>query len=496
MLLSAGNSWTLAEAAHLLNRAGFGGSPQEIRVLHRLGRSAAVDALLNPNESVAAFPVPDWATPARAAEDLKSLQAARKQLQNDIRALPEAEAEERKRVFNQKEQEVTQQHIQEAQHWWFRRMLLTRAPLREKLTLFWHDHFATSHQKVRQPVYLVWQNQRLREHSIGSFHELTTEMVRDPAMMLYLDSENSKKARPNENFARELMELFTLGVGHYQEADVRQAARAFTGYQINRSTGEVLLNRKLHDDREKSVLGQTGKWNAEEVVDIIFATPRPATFLATKLWDFFVGSPPPADTIQALAEILRSSRYQLRPALRRLFLSKEFYALKVMRNQIKSPVQFLVQLLRQLEISQPPEGFPMNGQQQLGQVLFMPPNVAGWNWGRAWINTNTLLARYNLADALTRQPKPNRQTKPKPNPAKPMAAAKVDFARLVPPPMRQNPEAIVDALVFRFFNASISKPLRALFLEFAETARERPMTDADVGDLCHLMLSTPDYQLT
>lgn len=480
----------------MLNRAGFGGPPQDVHSLYRLGRSAAVDVLLNPGEPLTAFAVPGWAAPEQAAKDFKAREEARKQLQNRIRNLPAAEAEEQKRIFNQQEQQTTQKQIEEAQHGWFRRMLQTRAPLREKMTLFWHDHFATSLQKVRQPVYLIWQNQRFREQAMGSFQELTTAMVRDPAMMLYLDSENSKKLRPNENFARELMELFTLGEGHYQEADVRQAARAFTGYQINRSTGEVLLNRKLHDDREKTVLGQTGEFNAEQVVGVIFATARPAVFLAGKLWEYFVGAPAPSGVVDSLADTLRSSRYQLRPALRRLFLSREFYAPKVIRNQIKSPIQFLVQLLRQLEIAEPPEGFPMNGQQQLGQVLFMPPNVAGWNWGRAWINTNTLLARYNLADALTRPAPPQRKGSPVQVQNRRIAPAKVEFSRLVPPQMRQNPDAMVDALGFRFFNVPVPSPLRALFLEFAAAAREKPFTDADVGELCHLMLSTPDYQLT
>lgn len=496
MLESAGNSWSLTEAAHLLNRAGFGGTPEQIRSMHRLGRIAAVDFLLEPGEALSAFPVPTWAERAQVERDFKAQQAARRNMQQELRGLSEAAAEERRRAFNQKEQELTQQRIHEAQHWWFLRMLRTNAPLREKMTLFWHDHFATSSQKVRQPVYLVWQNEQFRKHALGSFEELTTAMVVDPALMLYLDSENSRKLRPNENFARELFELFTLGVGHYRESDIRQAARAFTGYQINRETGEVILNRKQHDAREKTVLGTTANMDAQQVVQVIFSTRRPAEFLVGKLWEFFMGRPASAEVVSALADGMRRQRHQLKPTLRRLFLSRAFYAPRVVRNQIKSPIQFLVQLLRQLELPEPPEGFPLQGQQQLGQVLFMPPNVAGWNWGRAWINTNTLLARYNLTQQLTRPVSAGPHGKGRPGKPQRNMHLGVNFARLVPAEIRQNPEAIVDWLCFRFFQVQLPAAQRACLVEFAAIAKQRPFTDADVGELCHLMLSTPDYQLT
>lgn len=243
MLPQAPDQWTIFEAAHLLNRAGFGGNPDEIKTLHALGRSKAVDFLLNPSEAVGAIPMPAWATREQAIEDMRERGKQFFETQRATQGMTAAEAEKTRQQTFKAAQIENRMHGIEGQGWWFRAMLTTKAPLREKMTLFWHDHFASSIQKVKLPALMMIQNDLFRRNALGNFRTLTHEIAKDPAMMLYLDTQTSKKDHPNENFAREVMELFTLGEGHYTEQDIHEAARAFTGYQLNRVQGTVFHNR-------------------------------------------------------------------------------------------------------------------------------------------------------------------------------------------------------------------------------------------------------------
>lgn len=505
MLPTADESWTLIEAAHLLNRAGFGGSPDEIKNFHSLGRSKAVDSLLSVKDEPDAFPLPAWAEEENALENQRERLAQRREMQKSSRGLTPEAAEKIRREAFKKIQQEDRQHALEAQAWWFRRMTKTRAPLREKMTLFWHDHFATSIQKVKQPVLLVYQNELFRSHAFGSFKDLTQAILMDPAMMLYLDTQNSQKGKPNENFAREVMELFTLGEGNYTEQDIREAARAFTGYQLNRANGKVTHNRRQWDETPKTIFGKTGPYTGADVINLIFEKPGVATFMARKIWEYFVYDNPPDTVVAPLAETLRSNGYQIAPLLREIFMSREFYATASVRSQIKSPVQFIIQLLKQLEIDNPPAGFPVIAQQQLGQVLFMPPNVAGWDWGQAWINTNTLLTRYNLAGFITKgaeedgNPMEMERAKIKGMAKAPKRAGRgwkgPDYGKVAPRPLRENPEQLVDALVFRFFQCPVPDKARGSFIEYATAKKGVVFTDKETAELCHLMLSTPYYQL-
>lgn len=505
MLTPADNTWTLAEAAHLLNRAGFGGTPADIKTLHALGRTKAVASLLSPDESVSAFPPPAWTSEEQALADMRMRAQQFQEARRNRRDETPGEAERMRREAARALQQENRERALEAQAWWFRRMLNTRAPLREKMTLFWHDHFASSIQKVRQTALMVWQNQLFRQHAYGSFRELTHAILMDPAMMFYLDTQNSRAGKPNENFAREVMELFTLGEGNYTEQDIREAARAFTGYQINRLNGQVIHNRRQWDSSDKTVFGRTGPFDGREVIDILFAQPAAARLVPSKLWEFFVAENPPAPVIAALAETFRAADFRVEPVLRRIFLSQEFYAAPVIRDQIKSPVQYLVALLKQLGITAPPTGFPITAQQQLGQVLFMPPNVAGWDWGKAWINTNTLLTRYNLAGVLTKGagdvPPGMRQGQGKDR-RMDRGARQMNrgwngpnYKTIVPADLRGNPETLVDTLINRFFQGPISNKHRATFIEYAATKTDAGLTDPELAELCHLILSTPEYQL-
>jgi len=505
MLPQADNTWTLFEAAHLLNRAGFGGSPDEIMAFHALGRGKAVESLLAPAEPADAFPRPAWANEQQALADLRSAIAQRRTLQQALRGRSPEDAEKIRRESRQMIQKQNRQQALEGQAWWFRRILTTTAPLREKMTLFWHDHFATSIQKVKQPVLMVNQNELFRQHAFGSFKDLTQAILMDPAMMLYLDTQNSRKGKPNENFAREVMELFTLGEGNYSEQDIREAARAFTGYQLNRLTGKLTHNRRQWDETPKTVFGKTGPFTGADVINLIFDKPQAARFMAKKIWEFFVYDNPSESAVNALADTFRSAGYQMAPMLREIFLSREFYADASIRSQIKSPVQFLIELLKQLEVSAPPTGFPITAQQQLGQVLFMPPNVAGWDWGQAWINTNTLLTRYNLAGFLTKGAEDGGiamaggNEKIKAMAAAPKRAGRgwqgPDYQKIAPRPLRENPANLVDSLIFRFFQGNLPDKARRSFIEYATAKKGVIFTDKETAELCHLMLSTPYYQL-
>lgn len=505
MLPEAESNWTLSEAAHLLNRAGFGGSPEDIRAFHGLGRRKAVEQLFSAADGPDAFPMPDWATAERSLADMRMRMEQRRETMRAARNLSPEEAEKVRREAFRDFQKENRQHALEAQGWWFRRIVRTKAPLREKMTLFWHDHFATSIQKVKLPVLMLRQNELFRSHALGDFRQLTRDIVMDPAMMMYLDLQQSEKGKPNENFAREVMELFTLGEGNYTENDIREAAKAFTGYRIDRLSGKAEHNRKRWDASQKTIFGKRGAFDGQGVVDLIFEQPAVAPFLVRKLWEYFVYESPPKAAVDALAPLFRRSGYRVEPVLKAIFLSREFYSETAIRSQIKSPVQFLVQMLKQLEIEKIPDGFPMLAQQQLGQVLFMPPNVAGWDWGQAWINTNTLLTRYNLAGFLTKGSMPSQDMDNESDNGQDMmmrankAMARrwsgPDYETIAPRELRASSEKLIEQLLFRFFQGPVPANARENFIEYAESKRGAVFTNNEVGELCHLMLSTPCYQL-
>ncbi len=517
MLPKADDSWTIYEAAHLLNRAGFGGSPAEIKSFHALGRTKAVDSLLDPAEAIDAIAPPEWTKPEIAAAIYIEYRDMNQAAKEEAKGLPPIEAAEVRRAAVKAGQRKRNEMGAEAQGWWFRKILVTQAPLREKMTLFWHDHFATSYQKVKQPPILVRQNQLFRENAFGNFRDLTKAIAVDPAMMLYLDSQSSKKGAPNENFAREVMELFTLGEGNYTEEDIKEAARAFTGNSINRLRATVDFRKNQWDEGDKQIFGKKGPYKTNDVVDLIFQQKAAASYMPSKIWEYFVAENPPQATVDSLAASFRATDFNTKPLLREIFLSKEFYSEAVVRNQIKPPVQFLVQMLKQLEISQPPLGFAMRGQIELGQQLFSPPNVAGWDWGKAWINTNTLLTRYNLAgyltkgadatpgmadngeDTMTMMAEGEKGAKKVGMNRKALRGARnwngPDYKKIAPPALRENPADLVDSLIFRFFQGPLPEKVRGQFIEYATAKQGVIFTDKEVAELAHLILSTPYYQL-
>ena len=400
----AASDWSRARAAHLLERAGFGATPEEVARLAALTPQQAVNQLvhyesiaseLKPfDESVIWDPGMDPFPPSRA----EAVRIARERGEGlGVKLLPEGAQRRLQPVVDKFFYGLYANGIetQRLGLWWANRMLATRRPLEEKLTLFWHSHFATGENKVRDYRMMLRQNEMFRARASGTFRELLVGILKDPAMLVYLDNGENVKAHPNENFGRELLELFTMGVGNYTERDVREAARAFTGW-----TNDVLvfkLNAEAHDFGEKTFLGRTGAFDGEDIVDIILAQPVTAEFVAAKMYRFFVREEIDATLKKELGRTFRESGYQMKPLLTRIFLSKDFYSAPSVGTQIKSPVQLVVSTYKKMglrEIPTIPDFGRMTG--SLGQSLFDPPNVAGWAGGRTWITPSTLLNRGNM----------------------------------------------------------------------------------------------------
>ncbi|MDX2079193.1 MAG: DUF1800 domain-containing protein [Terrimicrobiaceae bacterium] len=463
--------WTPEAAAHLLNRAGFGGNPKEIADLHALGLDGAVDWLLGAGDDSDLFPPPR----ASEAEDLKAHQAAQR-----------TRTEEERRQFQQELQRDNRQKIDELRIWWLERMRWSPFAAREKATLFWHGHWATSVEKVPWAFMLWQQNETLRAHALGSFRAMVREISRDPAMMRYLDVVASKRERPNENFARELMELFTLGEGNYSEDDIREAARAFTGYRIDDATQQFFFARRQFDDRPKTFFGTTAAFDGDGIIDRILEEPQCARFLARKLWIYYAGTEPSQDWNETLAAEYRASGYDTGVFLRALFRARGFYAPDVVRRQVKGPVQWLVGTCRMLEMPLPSADVSLGMLRQLGQVLFAPPNVKGWDGGRAWISSATLLLRYNFAGFLVS----GRATGLPgiPGRAQPVPLSVETLAGPTP-----SADEVIERFSWRLFQSQPDPTLRQKFVQFLST---RPPAPETWRDCLHLLMSTPEFQLT
>lgn len=481
--------WNFATAAHLLNRAGFGGTPDQIEEFARLPPAAAVDRLLDyptdaPTETTAAW---SKIEPDRAAR---------------LRAFRQAGEEERKKLVQERNRTQREQMLG-LLHWWLQRMVSGPHPLQEKLTLFWHGHFATSVLKVKEP-YLMWrQNDLFRRHGAGRWETLLAEVTRDPAMLIWLDQAQSKADHPNENYARELMELFALGEGHYTEQDVTEAARALTGLTLDRVKLEPVERRRMHDVGTKTLLGKTGRFTADDVVRLVANHPQSGRFLTAKLWNFFAGGPPEPALNDALATVFAQHRGAIRPVLRALLLSEAFHGPAVVRQQIKSPVQLLVQACRQLERPLPPPLICVQIQRSLGQELFNPPNVKGWDGGAAWINTNTLLNRHNLALMLVTgenslpvaagknaKPERQRQLERLKRLSRPGSA---DLKLLFPAPARTDAASLLAALERRLIQGPFTERSRRSLLDYLKAQRD--LDDHDLQGVLRLAMCTPEYQL-
>ncbi|RPI44668.1 MAG: DUF1800 domain-containing protein [Betaproteobacteria bacterium] len=372
------------EARHLLLRTSFAAPSAEVKALAVLSRTEAVERLLGQARTEPTTRPPaelDHWTP-----------------RSQLRAMSEQERREWLRQTNLQGQEL--------RTWWFGEMLATSSPFTERMTLFWHNHFVSSLQKVRPARLIYRQNLLLRSHALGNFRQMLHAISRDPAMIIYLDNAFNRKGQPNENFAREVMELFTLGEGNYSEHDIKEAARAFTGWGIDGETGEFRFRPAWHDEGVKTVLGRSGAFGGAEVLDILLEEPQTAELIVRKLWREYVSPVPDPREVERIAAEFRRSDYDIRVPVRALLASNAFYAKANRASLVKSPVELLVGTLRQFEF-RVADPFPfVVMSRQLGQDLMAPPNVKGWPGGEHWINAGTLLTRKQILERLFRVVEP------------------------------------------------------------------------------------------
>jgi uncharacterized protein (DUF1800 family) len=347
-----------------------------------LDYAAAVDRLLAGMRHQAITPAPDWVSEGPAELRRQQLEAQKE----NVEAKRGADGKPLRTV------RPVQEQGRELRNWWVEEMLVTDQPLTERMVLFWHNHFTSSMMKVRYPPALFRQNALFRRHALGNFATLLREVARDPAMLIYLDGMRSVARQPNENFGRELLELFTLGEGHYGEADIKAAARAFTGWSVDRETGMFVEHPQQHDDGEKTFLGQSGRFGGDDIVAILLKQPRTAETIVEKLWREFVSLKPDPAAVKRLAAAFRAD-YQLKPLLRSILLSAEFRDPANRGALIKSPIDLIVGTVRVLGLPVPEKTQLVRMMQGLGQSPFDPPNVKGWPGGESWVTTYTLLLR-------------------------------------------------------------------------------------------------------
>lgn len=428
-------AWDLSAAAHLFRRAGFGADRDQLEAAVSVSPTEAVDQLLSAAE------------PGDFQTEMSVLASSA----------------------------IAGGNAQPLSAWWLYRMLATPCQLLEKLTLFWHGHFATGADKVTDPALMLAQNQLLRRLACGRFEELVQEVSRDPAMLLYLDAASSRKAHPNENYARELMELFCLGEGRYTEQDIREIARCFTGWEVRR--GEYRFNRYQHDSGEKQFLGKAGVFGGEDAVRIVMEQPSAPEFLTEKLLRFLVMDEPTDPTVLCapLARQFRDSGLELRLLLRTMLTSRLFFAPESRGRRVRSPVELAIGLLRCLNGSTNTVALATT-LQQLGQGLFYPPSVKGWDGGRTWINSSTLLGRSNLVRALLSGPGTR--------------FGRTSLREYLAARNLRTPEQILEELQLLLF--AVPPPPAALE---SIAALLRPGTDAALTAGLHALCTLPEFQL-
>lgn len=533
------SAWDKEKAGLLLQRAAFGGTPSEVETLAAMQPWQAADSLLGSPDLAKAELPPSLFQP--------TLQDKLRTERNRLKLLePKAQEQKRQEIFRvvRAEQE---KRLTDLRGWWLNRMANPVTAAREKVVLFLHGHFATSEEKVRNSTLLALQNQMFRERALGPWSDLVLGVAQDPAMLIYLDGARSRPEQPNENFARELFELFTLGEGHYTENDIQEAARAFTGWSIRLQSkpGEAMdeethvpsfLNRaRWHDGKSKKIFGKTGNFDGADVIRLTLQQPAAARWITGKLWHFYTGSTPGEELHRDLVSAWEENKGLIRPFLQAMWTHPDFYSPEVTRQRVKSPVEWLVGLCRQLERPLPAPALASEITAQLGQKLFAPPNVKGWDGGITWINTASLQRRYEYALWLIRGTQGVRELAgmdlgrlamqsglvdlPTPtiegemvdakNQKKEMAAkrraaaqqarttlamAPISLASLAGPEERQDPRRCVARLSERLLPGTAASP--ELQARFQKAAGEgTPLSDAAVRQTILAIVQSPVYQL-
>lgn len=367
------------DTAHLLGRTGFGLTSVSWIDYENLSRDDAVDFLLAQQRKSSVTPDPDF-----VSSDVYQ------RLFSGALSKLEKQALKKKHV---------NKHRKELVLWWWKEMLVTQSTLTERMALFWHGHFTSDVRKVHPP-FIFTQNQLFRKHGLGDFRVLLREVIKGPAMQLFLDNTKNRKGKPNENLARELLELFTLGIGHYRENDVREVARALTGWKVSKDRTSMRFKQKHHDQGKKTILKQTGQWGLQDVLNILFTSPRTAQFITEKLWREFISAKPDRAEVVRLSKLFRESNYSIEALLKALLKSDAFWARENRMALVKSPVELAIGAIR--DYSVPNDKLPMmiKKVRACGQVLFYPPDVKGWRGHTAWLSTDKIVQRQALLQKM------------------------------------------------------------------------------------------------
>ena len=468
--------------AHLMRRAGFGATRDELEAYAAKGYEATVEELLNPGD------------PQTMPEDMV------RRYHTDQSA-----------GFSRTDSEA----------YWLYRMITTKAPLQEKMALFWQGIFATGYQKLTQGKVLTSQMRMLRHYGMGSFRTLLVELSKSPAMIMWLDNHDNHNGAINENYGRELLELFSMGVGNYTEQDIKECARAFTGWTI--ANTEYMVDKAVkdsifpygriawhfeyrpgdHDDGEKEFLGQKGRFNGEDVIDIICQQPATAQFISRHMYSFFVADEPPVpqwpyarprdlEAIETLSQAYFDSHYDIRSMLRVLFNSDFFHSEESWYEKVKSPADLVAGVLRLTDEFQRPRREILDKTKQMifmGQSLINPPSVEGWHEGVEWINSGSLVERVNFAsEHLGDVSKPG---------------VKAIVERIVADhPEVISPEGLLDACLDQLGAFSVSPDTQSTLLEFASKGGDLDLsaTEPDgqaqrrVAEMLHMVASTREFQ--
>ncbi len=448
-----------SKIAHLLRRAGFGASKEELDYYTDLGFDAAVDELVNYD---------------RVPND---------QLELDEAAL-----------------EIDRTKLDGIKYLWLYRMVYTRRPLQEKMVLFWHNHFATANRKVGRPLLMWRQNELFRQHALDDFRTIVRKVSRDPAMLVWLDNRVNHKRAPNENYARELMELFTTGIGHYTESDVKEAARAFTGWTLDRSFEFVFVSNQ-HDYGQKTFMGRTGNFDGDDIIEVLVGHPATAQRIGRKLFAYFAYPDPEPEVVERLASIYLGTGFSIKAVVEHILRSPEFLSERAFHSRIKEPVELMVGAIKALGVKSIGPDLHQYAR-RMGQELFNPPDVSGWKGGTAWIGASTLLERFNFANRLASSRLAERPYYWEPD-------------RLLESAAFGSVEELVDLLGERLLDGDLTPEARQALVDYVASGSaldlyrragdkasgeqrlvlDPELLDRKVRGLVHLVMSTPGYQM-
>lgn len=473
------------KVAHLLRRFGLGASEAEVEYYGKDGLNGAINSLLNYEKVDEGFeydPV-SWfteATSGRAA-------GAQKLKDSGIQALK----------------------APQLQAWWYARLIKTRRPLQEKMTLFWHDHFATSAEKVTSAALMYQQNEILRKNATGKFKTILTQVSKDPAMLFWLDNQFNVKSHPNENFAREVMELFTLGIGNYTEQDIQEAARAFSGWTLAASGRRGTVNKngvlnakvtfsegnKEHDEGVKTIFGSKGNFNGDDVIGILCSQPKAAWYLTWKIWEWFAYREPESEIIDRLAAKFFASGFSVKSLIRSVMESPEFYSEKAVRKVYKNPIDFTIASVRALGIGSMANpqvlaaaGITRNSCKSMGMDLLFPPDVSGWDGGPNWISSATMVERIKWASFLFGESDTS---------AKKLGSFRMRVNTATLFGKDPTPEGVVKTLL-SVFDVALSPAKMTTLVAAAQRASGGRITQQNANEVatttCKLIFGSPEFQ--